>query len=109
MFVIVFHVNHSWFKFINRYLFILRCSMDVYQAVFTALNIMLLGMFCVFTFLGVLILAVKSVAYFYSVNNEISLDKPKAITNNSTDIIAVITTAIYQYRKSRGMPHNKYN
>jgi sodium pump decarboxylase gamma subunit len=83
--------------------------MDIYQALFTALNIMLLGMFCVFTFLGVLILAIKSVAYFYSVNNEAVLDKPKKIINNHAEVVAAITTAIYQYRKSRDMPLNKYN
>jgi Na+-transporting methylmalonyl-CoA/oxaloacetate decarboxylase gamma subunit len=106
----VFHINYSWFKLIRRLsVYFKVCFMDVYQAILTALNIMLLGMFCVFTFLGVLILAVKSVAYFYSVNNEVVLDKPKAITNNNTDVIAAITTAIYQYRKSRCMPHNKYN
>ncbi|ACA86024.1 OadG family transporter subunit [Shewanella woodyi] len=83
--------------------------MDVYQAIFTALNIMFLGMFCVFTFLGILILAVNSVSYFYSVNYEAALDEPKATTNNNTEVITAIATAIFQYRKSRGIPHNKYN
>ncbi len=74
--------------------------MDITQALGIAANIMLLGMVCVFVFLGLLVVAIKILERF--AKEEIS--PVTAAATNSTpavdnNVIAAISAAVHQYRR----------
>jgi len=76
--------------------------MDIAQALATAANIMLLGMVCVFVFLGLLVLAIKLLEKIARedtppVDNSMAQSTPH-IDNN---VIAAISAAVHQYRRSK--------
>ncbi|NRA72736.1 MAG: OadG family protein [Gammaproteobacteria bacterium] len=83
--------------------------MDISQALAMAANIMLLGMVCVFSFLGMLVIAVNLVAKFCPEEAAIATVKPGTNTNNqvSESVVAAISAAVHQYRSSRGKPQDK--
>ena len=84
--------------------------MDISQALAMAANIMLLGMVCVFSFLGMLVIAVNLVAKFCPEEEPaIATVKPGTNTNNqvSESVVAAISAAVHQYRSSRGKPQDK--
>jgi len=76
--------------------------MDVVEALGIAANIMLLGMVCVFAFLGILVIAIKVVAKYCP--EEVKVAPPKQANVNgqvSPDVVAAISAAVHKYRKSR--------
>lgn len=82
--------------------------MDISQALATAANIMLLGMVCVFSFLGLLVIAVKLVAKYCP--DDTPIEPPKSGTPNnqvSPNVVAAISAAVHKYRNSRGKPQDK--
>ena len=82
--------------------------MDISQALAMAANIMLLGMVCVFSFLGMLVIAVNLVAKFCPEEAAIATVKPGTNTNKvSESVVAAISAAVHQYRSSRGKPQDK--
>jgi oxaloacetate decarboxylase gamma subunit len=76
--------------------------MDIAQALATAANIMLLGMVCVFVFLGLLVIAIKlleRVAREDAPSVDCSIVRsPPQVDNN---VIAAISAAVHQYRRSK--------
>ncbi|MDP2562390.1 OadG family transporter subunit [Psychrobium sp. 1_MG-2023] len=76
--------------------------MDISQALATAANIMLLGMVCVFVFLGLLVVAINLLAKFCP---EEVVPAPAKPTNTNDplnpDVVAAITAAVHKYRQSR--------
>lgn len=76
--------------------------MDVYEALSTAANIMLLGMVCVFVFLGLLVIVINTIAKFCP--EEVKAIPAKQTNLNdqvSPDVVAAISAAVHKYRKSR--------
>lgn len=77
--------------------------MDITQALSTAANIMLLGMVCVFTFLSILVVAIKLLERFAGGEVEQqAAPKPTAPAQQGIDnnIVAAISGAVHQYRQS---------
>jgi len=85
-------------------------SMDITESLFQALTLFGLGMTFVFSFLGLLMIAVKLMAKYIPadkpvVNNRASNKKAAAATATTStseinpQLIAAITTAVQQYRK----------
>ncbi|MGB0835534.1 MAG: OadG family protein [Psychrobium sp.] len=78
--------------------------MDITQALSTAANIMLLGMVCVFTFLSILVVAIKLLERFAGgeVEEQPTAPKPVAPAQQGIDnnIVAAISGAVHQYRQS---------
>ncbi|MCG7530903.1 OadG family protein [Psychrobium sp. MM17-31] len=77
--------------------------MDITQALSTAANIMLLGMVCVFTFLSILVVAIKLLERFAGGEVEQpTAPKPVAPAQQGIDnnIVAAISGAVHQYRQS---------
>lgn len=83
--------------------------MDISQALAMAANIMLLGMVCVFAFLGMLVIAVNIVAKLCPEEAAPATVKPTVNTNNQVNgsVVAAITAAVHQYRNSRGQSRDK--
>jgi len=76
--------------------------MDVYEGLITAANIMLLGMVCVFAFLGLLVIVITVIAKLCPEEIKASPVKQPNITGQvSPDVVAVISAAVHKYRKSR--------
>jgi oxaloacetate decarboxylase gamma subunit len=82
--------------------------MDISQALGMAANIMLLGMVCVFSFLGLLVIGVKLLAKYCSEEAPVAPVK-SVIPNNqvSPNVVAAISAAVHKYRHSRGKPQDK--
>jgi len=76
--------------------------MDITQALATAANIMLLGMVCVFVFLGLLVIGIKLIEKVAREGTP-SIDQTMAPPSPSIDnnVIAAITAAVHQYRGSK--------
>lgn len=86
--------------------------MDVTQALGTAANIMLLGMGCVFVFLGFLVIAMNLLAKFASrfEEPEVASPAPAAPAANnqvSPDVVAAISAAVHQYQSAGAGTKNK--
>jgi len=82
--------------------------MDISHALGIAANIMLLGMVCVFSFLGLLVIAVKVLAKFCPEETPVAPVK-SPIPNNQVNpnVVAAISAAVHKYRNSRGKPQDK--
>lgn len=75
--------------------------MDITQALSTAANIMLLGMVCVFTFLSILVVAIKLLERFAGGEVETTPQaKPAPQQGIDNNIVAAISGAVHQYRQS---------
>lgn len=80
--------------------------MDITGSLVTALSLLGLGMAFVFVFLGLLFIAVNLMAKYIPAEQPVSAPvakkaAPKAASNEpSPQVIAAITTAVQQYRKS---------
>lgn len=76
--------------------------MDITQALGIAANIMLLGMVCVFVFLGLLVVAIKVLE---RIAREDNLPVAATATDNTTtttvdnNVVAAISAAVHQYRR----------
>lgn len=82
--------------------------MELSQALATAANIMLLGMVCVFAFLGTLVIAVKIVAKLCPQETPVTPTKSGTSSSQvSPNVVAAIAAAVHQYRNSRGKPQDK--
>ena len=74
--------------------------MDVLEALGTAANIMMLGMVCVFSFLGLLVIVINIIAKLCP--EEVKVLPAKQVNGQvSPDIVAAISAAVHKYRKSR--------
>lgn len=76
--------------------------MDITQALATAANIMLLGMVCVFVFLGLLVVAIKLLRA--AVGGEeaiINASMPQPATNIDDNVKAAISAAVHKYRQNQ--------
>jgi len=76
--------------------------MDVSEALGIAANIMLLGMVCVFSFLGILVVVINLFAKYCP--EDVKVAPPKQANVNgqvSPDVVAAISAAVHKYRKSR--------
>ena len=76
--------------------------MDISHDLAIAANIMILGMVCVFRFLGVLVIAIKVMAKYCGDD----VVTPNAQANRAhrqvdPDIVAAISAAVHKYRQSR--------
>ena len=80
--------------------------MDVTQALGTAANIMLLGMVCVFVFLGLLVIGINVLA---KIAGNYQVDQPVVSQGSQqspvpavpADVVAAISAAVHQYRAKR--------
>lgn len=82
--------------------------MELSQALATAANIMLLGMVCVFSFLGLLVIAVNILAKLCPEETPVVATKSGTPSNQvSPNVVAAISAAVHQYRNSRGKPRDK--
>jgi len=82
--------------------------MDISHALGIAANIMLLGMVCVFSFLGLLVIAVKVLAKFCPEEAPVTPVKSHIPNNQvSPNVVAAISAAVHKYRNSRGKPQDK--
>jgi len=83
--------------------------MDITQALATAANIMLLGMVCVFIFLGFLVVALKILEKVAGdtispTENEITPTVGDTSTLNAqidANVVAAITAAVNQFRQTK--------
>jgi len=76
--------------------------MDVYEALMTAANIMLLGMVCVFSFLGLLIIVITIIAKLCPEEvKPAPVKQPNVSGDVSPDVVAAISAAVHKFRKSR--------
>lgn len=78
--------------------------MDVSQALTTAGNIMLLGMGCVFVFLGMLVIGLNILAKLASrVEDQqpVTVATPGGSSQVTPDVVAAISAAVHQYRSAR--------
>jgi len=76
--------------------------MDVSEALVTAANIMLLGMVCVFSFLGLLVIVITIIAKLCPEEiKPVSAAQPNINGAVSPDVVAAISAAVHKYRKSR--------
>ena len=88
--------------------------MDISLALGMAANIMLLGMVCVFSFLGLLVVAVQLLAKFCPEEAPVTpvksgLANQPGLANNQVNpnVVAAISAAVHKYRNSRGKPQDK--
>ena len=76
--------------------------MDVFEALSTAANIMLLGMVCVFAFLGLLVIVINTIAKYCPEEAKAAPAKQNNVNGQvSPDVVAAISAAVHKYRKSR--------
>lgn len=75
--------------------------MDITQALAIAANIMLLGMVCVFAFLGLLVVAIKVLERIAKEDNlpVASSVTDAASTTIDNNVVAAISAAVHQYRR----------
>ena len=88
--------------------------MDVTQALATAANIMLLGMGCVFVFLGILVVGINllaKIAAKYHVEEPAAAARPAPAPAGGSqltpDVVAAISAAVHQFRGAQGGVQNK--
>ena len=84
--------------------------MTVLEMIYQGIQLMLLGMGGVFTFLGILILAINTIASLVSALNLIEepaansaltrLSQLNASAGNNNELVAVISAAVGQYRSN---------
>lgn len=76
--------------------------MDVVEALSIAANIMLLGMVCVFAFLGLLIVVITLISKFCPEEAQSTPAKQVNVDGQvSPDVVAAISAAVHKYRKAR--------
>lgn len=76
--------------------------MDVFEALNVAANIMLLGMVCVFAFLGLLIIVITIISKLCPEEVQATPVKQTNVAGQvSPDVVAAISAAVHKYRKSR--------
>ena len=83
--------------------------MDVTALLFTAFTLLGVGMTFVFLFLGLLLIAVKLLEKYIPADLPVTPKRKKTHTNTSTvstvspQLVAAITTAVQQYRKTESV------
>ncbi|NRA61034.1 MAG: OadG family protein [Psychrobium sp.] len=76
--------------------------MDISHDLAIAANLMLLGMVCVFSFLGLLIIAIKIMAKYCPEDVVVPRNKPSNVVSQvEPDVVAAISAAVHKYRQSR--------
>jgi len=76
--------------------------MDITQALATAANIMLLGMVCVFLFLGLLVIAIQLLRVAVAGEEVIiNANLPQPTPNIDDNVKVAISAAVHKYRQNQ--------